>query len=193
MARSCRRAQSSAPDSAGLASTRWPGLGPHRVRITLNDDSRPSTTIEADARVKKFAAVAWCVDSHQPPAPIKTSRALCASTGPTTLAAPCEEKYIDDARPMKAYIGAAVARYCRLAARTPASPVKMLTQRSGKIAIKVAIAPTATNETVAAVQAIRRARAIRLAPTAMPIIGTEAIPNANDTEVSRYSSRAPMP
>ena len=39
-------------------------------------------------------------------------------------------------------------------------------------------------------QAIRRARAIRFAPTAMPIIGTDAIPTANDTDVSRNSSRA---
>ena len=62
--------------------------------------------------------------------------------------------------PMKAYIGAAVDRYCRLAARTPASPVKMLTQRSGKIAMKVAIEPTETNAIAPAVQAIRRARAI---------------------------------
>ena len=50
---------------------------------------------------------------------------------------------------MKAYIGAAVDRYCWLAARTPASPVKMLTQRSGKIAMKVPIAPTETNDSVA--------------------------------------------
>ena len=94
---------------------------------------------------------------------------------------------------MKAYIGAAVDRYCWLAARTPASPVKMLTQRSGKIAMKVAIAPTETNETKPAVQAIRRARAMRCAPIAMPIIGTEAMPTANAIDVSRNSSRAPMP
>ena len=54
-------------------------------------------------------------------------------------------------------------------------------------------APTETNETRPAVQAIRRARAIRPAPIAMPIIGTEAIPTANDTDVSMNSSRAPMP
>ena len=84
------------------------------------------------------------------------------------------------ARPMKAYIGAAVDRYCWLAARTLASSVKRLTQISGKIAMKVAIAPTATNETRPAVQAIRRARAMRSAPIAMPIIGTEAMPTAND-------------
>ena len=116
--------------------------------------------MEAAASAKKFCAVAVCVDSHQPPVPMNTSRAVCASTGPTTLAAPCDEKYIDDARPMKAYIGAAVDRYCRLAARTPASLVKMLTQMSGKIAMKVAMAPTERNETKPAVQAIRRARAI---------------------------------
>src|SRR5882757_3345039 len=180
-------------ESAGLTFGTRPCFGPHRVRITLAQESTPSTTIDAAASAKKFCAVASCVDSHQPPVPIKISRAVCASTGPSTLAAPCDEKYIDDARPIKAYIGAAVARYCRLAARTLASLVKMLTQRSGKIAIKVAIAPTETNATVPAVQAIRRARAIRCAPTAMPIIGTEAMPTANDTEVSRNSSRAPMP
>src|SRR2546421_11836508 len=98
--------------------------------------------MEAAASLKKSCAAALCVDSHQPPVPMNNSRAVCASTGPTTLAAPCDEKYIDEARPMNAYIGAAVDRYCRLAARTPASPVKMLTQRSGKIAIKVAMAPT---------------------------------------------------
>ena len=44
-----------------------------------------------------------------------------------------------------------------------------------------------------AVQAIRRARAIRSAPIAMPTIGTEAMPTANATDVSMNSSRAPMP
>ena len=124
---------------------------------------------------------------------MNTSRALCASTGPTTFAAPCEEKYIDIASPMKAYIGAAVDRYCRLAARTVASPVKILTQRSGKTAMMLAIAPTETNEIRPAVQAMRRARAIRAAPIAMPIIGTEAMPIENATDVSMNSSRAPMP
>ena len=95
---------------------------------------------------------------------------------------------------MKAYIGAAVDRYCRLAARTPASPVKILTHRSGKIAMIGADQrrPT-TKETQPAVQAIRLARATRPAPIAMPIIGTDAMPNANATEVSMNSSRAPMP
>src|SRR6267143_214353 len=77
---------------------------------------------------------------------MNNSRALCASTGPTTLAAPCDEKYIDIASPMNAYIGAAVDRYCRLATRTDASSVKILTHRSGKIAMKVPINPTETNE-----------------------------------------------
>ena len=94
---------------------------------------------------------------------------------------------------MNAYIGAAVDRYCRLAARTPASWVKILTHRSGKIATKVPINPTETNEIKPAVQAIRRARAIRPAPIAIPIIGTDAIPVANATDVSMNSSRAPMP
>ena len=37
------------------------------------------------------------------------------------------------------------------------------------------------------------ARATRPAPIAMPIIGTDAIPTANATDVSMNSSRAPMP
>src|SRR5580692_6161565 len=118
-------------DSAGRACITASGFGPHRVRITLEQESTPSTPIEAAARAKKFAALPSCVDSHQPPMPMNNSRAVCASTGPTIFAAPCEEKYIDMASPMKAYIGATVERYCRLAARTPASPVKMLTQMSG--------------------------------------------------------------
>jgi hypothetical protein len=44
-----------------------------------------------------------------------------------------------------------------------------------------------------AVQAIRRARGTRPAPIAMPIIGIEAIPNANVIGISRNSSREPMP
>src|SRR6202011_144575 len=109
-------------------------FGPQRVRTTLEADNIPSTTIEAAANTKKSAAAAWCIDSHQPPSTMNNSRTVCASTGPSTLAAPCEEKYIDIASPMNAYIGAAVDRYCRLAARTPGSPVKMLTQMSGQTA-----------------------------------------------------------
>ena len=67
-----------------------PPFGPHRVKMTLATDSTPSTTIEAAANAKKFAAVAAYVDSHQPPAATNTSRAVCASTGPTTFAAPCD-------------------------------------------------------------------------------------------------------
>src|SRR5256885_10950573 len=118
-----------------------PCFGPQRVKTTERLDSEPSSTIELAASRKKFPAVASCVDSHQPPVAMKISRAVCASTGPSTLAAPCDEKYIDSDSPMKAYIGAAVARYCRLVPRTPGSLVKMSTQRSGKIAIRVAIAP----------------------------------------------------
>src|SRR5437773_2921795 len=168
-------------------------LGPHFVKITLVQDSAPSRPIEVAVSTKKFCAVASCVDSHQPPMVMKISRAVCASTGPSTLAAPCEEKYIAVARPRKAYIGAAVDRYCWLAARTAASSVKMLTQRSGKMAMTFATRPTDANETRPAIQAIRRARATRSAPTAMPTIGTEAMPTANEIEVSMNSSRAPMP
>src|SRR6266702_4424017 len=77
-------------------------FGPHRVRMTLEHDSTPSTTIEAAASAKKFAGVAPWAERYQPPHPMNNSRALCASTGPTTFAAPCEEKYIDIAKPMKA-------------------------------------------------------------------------------------------
>ena len=77
-------------------------FGPQRVRITLEQDSVPSTTIEEAASVKKFAAVASWVERYQPPEAMNTSRALWASTGPKTLAAPCEEKYIELARPMNA-------------------------------------------------------------------------------------------
>ena len=94
---------------------------------------------------------------------------------------------------MKAYIGAAIDRYCRLAARTLGSSVKMLTQRSGNIAITVAKTPTDTKATQPAIQAIRRARATRCAPIAIPTIGTEAMPTENAIPVSMNSSRAPMP
>ena len=43
------------------------------------------------------------------------------------------------------------------------------------------------------INAIRRARAIRPAPIAIPTIGTDAMPTANAIEVSMNSSRAPMP
>ena len=64
---------------------------------------------------------------------------------------------------------------------------------SGNTAMKLATAPTETNATSPAIQQIRRARAIRCAPIAMPTIGTEAMPTANAIEVSMNSSRAPMP
>ena len=124
---------------------------------------------------------------------MKTSRAVCASTGPIILAAPCDEKYIELASPMKPYHGAAVARYCRLAVSTSGLRVKILTHRSGKIAMNTAMEPTEKNASAPAVQATRRARATLPPPIAMPIIGTVAIPNANDSDVSRNSSRAPMP
>src|SRR5258708_1045088 len=161
--------------------------------MTLEADSTPSTAIDAAASAKKFAADAPCIDSHQPPSPINNTPALCPSTAPITLPATWEEKYIDIASPIKAYIGPAIDRYCRLAARTPTSRVKISTQRSGKIAISVPIKPTDTNETRPAVQAIRLARAIRPAPIAMPTMGTEAIPPANATDVIMNSSHPPSP
>ena len=79
-------------DNAGRTAGAGRGFGPHRVSITLTHDSTPSNTIEDAASMKKFCAVAPCVDSHQPPVPINNSRAVCANTGPITLAAPCDEK-----------------------------------------------------------------------------------------------------
>jgi hypothetical protein len=62
----------------------------------------PSTTIDQAASTKKPCAVAPYFDSETPPSAMNTSRAVCASTGPIILAAPCDEKYIELARPMKA-------------------------------------------------------------------------------------------
>ena len=45
-------------DSAGRALGSGSCFGPHRVRITLAQDSTPSTTMDAAASTKKFAAVA---------------------------------------------------------------------------------------------------------------------------------------
>ncbi len=92
---------SAASDKIGATCALRTRRGPQRVMITLAQDRLPSTTIDAAASTKKPCAVAPCVVSHQPPAAMKTSRAVCASTGPTTFAAPCEEKYIALARPMK--------------------------------------------------------------------------------------------
>src|SRR5438874_1348644 len=69
-------------------------FGPHRVSTTLVLESTPSITIELAASTKKLPAVASWLDSHQPPTAMKISRAVCASTGPITFAAPCDEKYI---------------------------------------------------------------------------------------------------
>ena len=59
---------------------------------------------------------------------------------------------------------------------------------------KLLIPIDATEESRWAIHyAIRRARATRPAPIAIPIIGTEAMPTANASDVSMNSSRAPMP
>src|SRR5260370_41056194 len=92
-------------DVAGLACGTGPAFGPQRVKTTLEADNTPSTPIDAAASAKKFAAVALCVDSHQPPNAMNVSRAHRARTRPTTLAAPCGEKYSDNASPMNAYNG----------------------------------------------------------------------------------------
>ena len=87
---------------------------------------------------------------------------------------------------------AAVDRYCRLASRTAASSVKMLTQMSGKITEGPDRAEL-TKATSPAIQQIRRARAMRFAPIAMPTIGAAVTPIANAIDVSMNSSRVPMP
>jgi len=99
------------PDNAGRTLATATARGSHLVRKTLAADSTPSTTIEDAASVKKFPGLAACIDSHQPPPATNTKRAVCASTGPKTFAAPCDEKYIDIDKPMNAYIGAAIERY----------------------------------------------------------------------------------
>ena len=73
----------SVPSASGPRSSRTAGRAP------------PSS----GGQREEVCAVASCVDSHQPPAAMKISRAVCASTGPSTLAAPCEEKYIDERQP----------------------------------------------------------------------------------------------
>ena len=69
-----------------------PLRAPQSVKRTAAAASTPSSTMDAAASQKKCVAVTPCSDSHQPPSTMKTSRAVCASTGPSTLAAPCEEK-----------------------------------------------------------------------------------------------------
>jgi hypothetical protein len=89
-------------DSAGLTGTRAARFGPQRVRTTLAQDSVPNITIDDAASTKKFCAVAPFADSHQPPSAMKINRAVCANTGPAIFAAPCDEKYIELASPIKA-------------------------------------------------------------------------------------------
>ena len=194
-----RPSRRASPARYGAHGQRRPNLGNRPASVPIasgsrsTQDSTPSTTIEAAASAKKFCAVASCVDSHQPPVPMNNSRAVCAITGPITLAAPCDEKYIDDERPMKAYIGAAVDRYCRLAARTLASPVKMIDPDVGENGDEARDRADRDERDEARGPGDPRARAIRSAPIAMPIIGTEAMPTENEIDVSMNSSRAPIP
>ena len=170
-------------------------FGPQRVRTTLAQDSTPSTHHRAAASAKKFCAVASCVDSHQPPARDEDQpRGLRQHRAQHLGRALRGEIHRRCDRPMKAYIGAAVDRYCRLAARTPASSGEDVDPEVGEDRDegRRSRRPT-TNDTAPAIQAMRRARAIRPAPIAMPIIGTEAMPTANAIDVSMNSSRAPMP
>src|SRR5260370_24538896 len=87
-------------DVAGLACGTGPAFGPQRVKTTLEADNTPSTPIDAAASAKKFAAVALCVDSHQPPSAMNVNRAPCANTRPPTLAPPRDAKSINIATPM---------------------------------------------------------------------------------------------
>ena len=171
-------------------SLRYPLLGPHRVRTTLAADSTPSTTIDAAAKVKKFAAVASCVDSQPPPAATNTSRAVCASTGPKTFAAPCEEKS-SRSTPDERIHWRCGRQNCRLAARTPGSWVKISTQRSGRSRSRRRRGrPTQPNATRD--HCDPPGRATWPPPIAIPTIGTDAMPTANASEVSMISSRAPI-
>ena len=54
-------------------------------------------------------------------------------------------------------------------------------------------APSISADTLAAVQATRRARATSPAPIAMPTIGTDATPMPKAIGMSRNSRRWPMP
>ena len=85
-------------------------FGPHRVSTTLSADSTPSSTIEAAAsrRTRRRRRGSTSATSRRRR---RTTAARSApAPGPSTLAAPCDEKYIEIDSPMKAYIGAAVAQ-----------------------------------------------------------------------------------
>jgi hypothetical protein len=71
--------------------------------------------------------------------------------------------------------------------------VNIETQSAGLAATINPITPTVMPAASEAIQATCRARVTSPAPIAMPTIGTEATPNANEIGVSRNSSREPMP
>jgi hypothetical protein len=64
----------------------------HRVSKTVPAVANPNTTMAAPTSANNVQAGAPADDSHQPPMATIASLALDASTGPPTLAAPCDEK-----------------------------------------------------------------------------------------------------
>ena len=94
---------------------------------------------------------------------------------------------------MKAYIGAAVDRYCRLAARTLGIVGEEVDPDVGEYGNEGRDRADRNERDEPRDPGDPRARAIRSAPIAMPTIGTEAMPTAKTTDVSMNSSRAPMP
>ncbi len=95
---------------------------------------------------------------------------------------------------MKAYIGAAVARYCRLARAHAGVAGEDVDPKVGENRDQGGDGADRHEADGARGPRLSAARgAMRSAPIAIPIIGTEAIPTANAIEVSMNSSRAPMP
>src|SRR4051812_893194 len=131
--------------------------------------------------------------SHQPPTATIASLRVDASTGPPTFAAPCEAKYRQVPSPKKANAGPAHAKYEFAAAVTPGSLVNSETHSAGLIATITPTRPTVKPAAAPAVHATCRARDTSPAPIAMPTIGTEATPNANEIGINRNSRREPMP
>src|SRR6185312_4431979 len=117
--------------------------------------------------------------------PTINRRAVDASTGPPTLAAPCEEKYNATPSPKKPNAGPAQAKYNDAAAVTPGSLVNSEIHSDGLIATMAPTRPTVSVAAAPVVHATRRARVTRPAPIAMPTIGVDATPNANAIGISR--------
>jgi hypothetical protein len=116
-----------------------------------------------------------------------------ASTGPSTLPAPCDAKNSVSPRPKNGKAGPARRRYWSAAASTGAWSLNTPDHRRGTSATTSPIAPSSAAEAAAAVHATRRARAVSPRPIARPTIGTAATPMPKAIGTSMNSSRAPMP